>query len=69
MFESKDGFVFDARNAPREIQEELFEAGMIPFIPLPKDNEIIGTDLKEADAKKSKTKNSLQIEGQMNFDD
>ena len=33
MFESSNGFVFDARYAPREVQEELFDAGMIPYIP------------------------------------
>ena len=33
MFESGNGFIFDARYAPREVQEDLFDAGMIPFIP------------------------------------
>ena len=33
MIESNDGFIFDARTAPREIQERLFAAGIIPFIP------------------------------------
>ena len=33
MFESSSGFIFDARHAPLDIQEELFDAGMIPYIP------------------------------------
>jgi len=33
MFETSNGFVFDARNAPRGIQEDLFDEGLIPFIP------------------------------------
>jgi hypothetical protein len=28
-----DGFVIDARHAPREIQEEAFLKGLIPYIP------------------------------------
>ena len=28
-----NGFVMDARNAPREIQEEAFFKGLIPYIP------------------------------------
>ena len=33
MYETRSGFIFDARYAPREVQEELYYAGMIPFIP------------------------------------
>lgn len=39
MFEMNNGFIFDARSAPRELQEELFNAGMIPFIPADRDEE------------------------------
>ncbi len=28
-----DGFIVDARDAPREIQEEAFLRGLIPYIP------------------------------------
>jgi hypothetical protein len=28
-----NGFAIDARNAPREIQEEAFRKGLIPYIP------------------------------------
>ncbi len=28
-----NGFVIDARHAPREIQEEAFRKGLIPYIP------------------------------------
>lgn len=28
-----DGFVLDARHAPREIQEEAFRRGLIPYLP------------------------------------
>jgi len=30
---SVDGFVFDARTAPRRIQEEAYRLGLIPYIP------------------------------------
>ena len=33
MFETNTGLIFDIRNAPRELQEEFYNAGMIPFIP------------------------------------
>ena len=32
-----DGFMMDARHAPREIQEEAFRRGLIPYIPGGKD--------------------------------
>jgi hypothetical protein len=38
MFQSDNGFVFDARRIPREDQEVLFNAGMIPFIPADRKN-------------------------------
>jgi len=52
-FETSSGFVFDARYAPREIQEELFEAGMIPFIPADRkgDAKAKAEDRDEAKAK------------------
>ena len=67
MFESKDGFVFDARNAPIEVQEELYNSGMIPFIPLSQDKDLSECDENAIIEKKSKT--SEQIEGQIRFDD
>ena len=33
LLQSSDGFVFDVRTAPREVQEEAFKSGLIPFIP------------------------------------
>lgn len=29
-----NGFIIDARNAPYEIQEQAYHAGIIPYIPL-----------------------------------
>jgi hypothetical protein len=28
-----DGFLLDARDAPRDIQEEAFHRGLIPYLP------------------------------------
>jgi hypothetical protein len=30
---SVNGVILDARNLPRELQEEAFEKGLIPYIP------------------------------------
>ena len=30
---SVDGFILDARQAPRAIQEEAFRKGLIPYLP------------------------------------
>ena len=75
MFESRSGIIFDARNAPLDIQEDLFDAGMIPFIPAnreqadeiheaKKEEENILS--KKEDAQKKKHEQS-SIEGQYSF--
>ncbi len=33
MFETEKGFIIDIRYAPRELQVQAYEAGLIPFIP------------------------------------
>jgi hypothetical protein len=33
MFETDDGLIADIRNAPRKIQQQAYEEGLIPFIP------------------------------------
>lgn len=35
---SVDGFILDARHAPRDIQEEALRRGLIPYIPKAKDS-------------------------------
>ncbi|MCL2698953.1 MAG: DUF6398 domain-containing protein, partial [Defluviitaleaceae bacterium] len=73
MFETKSGFIFDARYASREIQEELFNAGMIPFIPAdfeetapPQDED--KSESMNTDHTKKKREQHL-IEGQITFND
>ena len=46
MFEAPNGFIFDARHAPLEIQEMLFEAGKIPYIPAEKKSAVLSTEEK-----------------------
>jgi hypothetical protein len=36
---SVNGFVMDARHAPREIQEEAYRLGLIPYLPAASDEE------------------------------
>ena len=75
MFQNEQGFVFDVRHAPREIQVRLFNAGQIPFIPA--DREIIkpsADDSQETTAPHKtnppdKNKERVQIKGQISFDD
>jgi hypothetical protein len=33
-----NGFIVDARSMPRDVQEEAFRRGMIPYIPEPKED-------------------------------
>ena len=77
MFESSSGFVFDARYAPRDIQEELFDAGMIPFIPADREHSQEKQEEKQeekripsgrADAPEKKRGRGA-IKGQISFDD
>ena len=76
MFETSSGFIVDVRYAPREIQEELFEARLIPFIPLDKeDDEVEQDEKKEQKAEQQKTGNTkkkrehIEVEGQISFDE
>lgn len=39
-----DGFVIDTRTAPREIQEEAYAQGLIPFVPANLEGPVLGPD-------------------------
>jgi hypothetical protein len=52
MFETKEGFIGDFRDAPREIQEQAYREGLIPFIPL---------DYQEPEELESESKNNIKI--------
>ena len=75
MFENQDGFIFDVRNAPREIQEVLFNAGMIPFIPADQEVEkplaenISKAPMSHKTDHSDKKKQQVPIEGQVSLDD
>jgi len=75
MYKSRDGFIFDARYAPVEVQEDLYDAGMIPYIPAYRKNAEEDSEatqkadnilsIKE-DAPKKKREQS-PVEGQFSF--
>ncbi|KKM66592.1 hypothetical protein LCGC14_1479640 [marine sediment metagenome] len=46
MVQTTDGLIIDLRHAPREVQEEAYKKGMIPFIPADREKE--GPDGTEA---------------------
>jgi hypothetical protein len=68
MFETENGHLFDARNLSREKQEMMLEAGLIPFIPPPRENKIENMLLKESKPKKKK-RISNDADGQLSFED
>jgi len=73
MFETKSGFIIDVRYVSREIQEEFFNAGMIPFIPAdrqsaPPPQEDSNSDPEKTERSKKK-KEQYPIEGQLTFID
>lgn len=41
-FVSVNGFICDIRTLPREIQEQAYEDGIIPYIPADKEEEVVG---------------------------
>lgn len=64
-----NGFIMDVRYAPRQIQEEAFEKGLIPFIPADKHEqkqqsspeiEIIEFPSKQSEASKTKSPQKLK---------
>ena len=75
MFESSNGFIFDARYASREVQEDLFDAGMIPFVPAdrkraeedPKLALETENTLSQKDDTLKKKREKNPIEGQFSF--
>ena len=72
MFETEEGLVFDARNAPRTIQNKLLAEGLIPFIPPPREKTptAYAKDESESTAsKKQKEKQLSDIKGQLSLDD
>ena len=73
MFETNNGFIVDVRYAPRKMQEELFNAGMIPFIPADKepiepDKDECGVDIQKAVSNKKKQE-QVVVEGQITLYD
>ena len=75
MFEAPNGFIFDARYAPIEIQKKLFDTGQIPFIPAEKKPAVQSPEEYEgsseagkADSPKKKREQAV-LEGQITFDD
>jgi len=73
MFETSNGFIFDARYASRAVQEDLFNAGQIPFIPADRkaakeaqEEENITSEKTDTPKKKQERK---VVEGQISFDD
>jgi hypothetical protein len=78
MFETQNGFILDARYASREVQEELYYAGKIPYIPLDRSTQMVGTEddaegpnipEKPAATVTLKTKEKIELDGQLSFDD
>lgn len=39
MLQTREGFVFDVRQAPLDIQQQAFEMGLIPYVPDEQDEE------------------------------
>jgi len=62
MFETDTGFIVDVRHAPRAVQEGLFNAGMIPFIPSDRESNVPNKDEggSEAIIQKSDSSNRKQ---------
>jgi hypothetical protein len=75
MFETENGFIIDVRYASREIQEDLYYAGKIPFIPADRESsKEEKSDNADRPSKPSvnaipKKKETVQLEGQVSFDD
>ncbi|MCX6646152.1 MAG: DUF6398 domain-containing protein [bacterium] len=38
LYQTSSGFIIDLRDAPRDIQEQAFKAGLIPYIPDDREN-------------------------------
>ena len=73
MFETNNGLIVDVRYAPRDVQEELFNAGMIPFIPADKepiesDKDECGVDI-QMPVNDKKKKERVVFEGQITLYD
>ena len=68
LFENEHGFIFDVRHADRELQEDLYNAGKIPFIPADKDDAIPPEDEIKIEPKRpenTKTQNkNIALDGQ-----
>jgi len=71
MFETENGFVVDVRHMSRDIQEAMYEAGMIPFIPadrtpteLPQEEQKVESEKIDIQKKK---RQQIPIEGQITF--
>jgi len=73
MFETSNGFIIDIRHAPRDIQEDLFDAGMIPYIPADResiepDEDECGKDICSSVTEKKK-REQIVVEGQITLFD
>jgi len=73
MFETSNGLIVDIRHAPRDIQEDLFDAGMIPYIPADRESIELDEDKCEEDTYESvtekKRREHVVVEGQITFFD
>ena len=73
MFETESGFIVDVRHAAREIQEKLFNAGMIPFIPADRKPAELPREEKKVESHKAdspkKKREQIPIEGQLTLID
>jgi hypothetical protein len=73
MFETSNGFIVDIRHAPRDIQEDLYDAGMIPYIPADREsiepNKDKCEDIKVKPVYEKKKREYVVIEGQVTLFD
>ena len=72
MFQTNSGYIFDVRYAPRDVQEEFFDAGMNPFIYVEIKPETAREENKiepPNEDKPARKREQTKIEGQIAFDD
>ncbi|MCL2426791.1 MAG: DUF6398 domain-containing protein, partial [Oscillospiraceae bacterium] len=76
MFETNNGLIVDVRYAPREIQESLFDEGLIPFIPADREADESARDdehhkhmSEQQKTESTKKREHVVIDGQISFDE
>ena len=75
LFETSSGFLMDARYASRDVQEKLFNAGLIPFIPDDRkaveeqntEEASAETEESQKSGRPEKKKQNTPLEGQTTF--